>query len=418
MQIYKNYSYILSQVGTFVLGLDKSSFIDRIQAVKELGFEGCNKVAKTLKGTDKALAYQSLQMWNDVLTKGCTSLFIYLDWCSSGASLLSALTRCETGMISCGVFNISRPGNLYQEITDLLNKKLSMELSRKEVKSFTVPFYYGGDANVRDALGTNEEVFHEVYRTLLPGAYDFRNKGVDAWDDTKEEWTWTMPDGYEVCVPILGDTELVTVDVNGTSYKCHFKVKQARPTEVLLGYSYNGSPMFGRNHKTKGLGAHMIHSTDALVLREMVGMAHMTNQRAKAILNQTGKGEYDMAGDAVLEHMFKAWQETNMPSVRWFYELEQFANAVTLPDELYEQLTDLADWLIDEEFDMITIHDEFGCLPSYVNTMRRYANKVYANLYKSDLMKYFNKVFKMDVKVGDFKQGTYENILDADYLLS
>lgn len=415
MKIFKAFEYILSQVGSFVLGMDKESFDSRIQEVKRLGYEGCAKIAKELNGTDQALAYQSLVMYKDVLTKRQTRLFIFLDWCSSGASLLSALTRCETGMGSCGVFNATKPGNLYQEITELLNRQLGTNLTRSEVKAFTVPFYYGGDANVRWALGEeNVHTFHEVYAELLPGAYDFRNKGVDAWDETKEEYNWTMPDGYQVAVPVLSDSELVTVDFNNSSYKCHFKVKAPRPTYIETNQNH-----YVRNHKTKGLGAHEIHSTDALVLREMVGMAHMPRYKAEAILRQTKKGyDADMAGDRTLEHLLLAWENTNMPSIRWFYELSQFENAVTLPYELYNQLAELATRLDDMEFDMITIHDEFGCLPSHVNSMRKYANTVYANIYRSNLMDYFNRTLNMDVKVGEFKQEIYDRLLEVDYLLS
>lgn len=415
MKLFSAFQYILSQVGSFVLGMDKSSFEDRIHAVKEMAMDKLEAIAGELNGTDQALAYQSLVMYKDVLTKRQTKLFIFLDWCSSGASLLSALTRCEEGMKSCGVFNTTKPGNLYQEITELLNKQLGTNLTRKEVKAFTVPFYYGGDANVKWALGEESvPTFHEVYSELLPGAYDFRNKGVDAWDESKDEYKWTMPDGYQVAVPVLSDSELVTVDFNGGSYKCHFKVKAPRPT-----YIETSQNNYIRNHKTKGLGAHVIHSTDALVLREMVGMAHMPRYKAEAILRQTKKGyDADMAEDRTLEHLLLAWENTNMPSVRWFYELSQFENAVTLPYELYNQLAELATKLDDMEFDMITIHDEFGCLPSHVNNMRKYANTVYANIYRSNLMDYFNRTLNMDVKVGDFKQETYDRLLEVDYLLS
>lgn len=415
MKLFSAFQYILSQVGSFVLGMDKASFEDRIHAVKEIAMDKLEAIARELNGTDQALAYQSLTMYKDVLTKRQTRMFIFLDWCSSGASLLSALTRCEEGMKSCGVFNATKPGNLYQEITELLNRQLGTNLTRKEVKAFTVPFYYGGDANVKWALGEdNVSAFHKVYNTLLPGAYDFRNKGVDAWDETKDEYNWTMPDGYQVAVPVLSDSELVTVDFNGGSYKCHFKVKAPRPT-----YIETSQNNYIRNHKTKGLGAHVIHSTDALVLREMVGMAHMPRYKAEAILRQTKKGyDADMAEDRTLEHLLLAWENTNMPSVRWFYELSQFENAVTLPYELYNQLAELATRLDDVEFDMITIHDEFGCTPSHVNSMRKYANIVYANIYRSNLMDYFNRTLNMDVKVGDFKQETYDRLLEVDYLLS
>lgn len=417
MQIYSAFKYILSQVGSLVLDMDKSSFEDRIKEVKRLGYEGCAKIAKELKGTGQALAYQAMQMWSDVNNKSCTNLFIYLDCCSSGATILECLTRDEIGMMSCGVFNTTKPGNLYQEITELLNKKLNLKLTRSEVKAFTVPFYYGGDKNVRDALGDeNVHMFHETYRELLPGAYDFRNKSVDSWDETKEEYHWTMPDAYQVYVPVLSDTEKVTVDVKEASYKCHFKVQAPRP--ISISYLKDGYWMSYRNNKTKGLGAHMIHSTDALILRELVGMAHMSMQRANKTLANVNIGEFDSNNNTIIERLYKAWVKTNYPSVRWLYEMEGSENAYSIPQELYDQLKELTDTLIDKEFDVITIHDEFGCLPSYVNSMRWYVNRIYANLYRSTLMDYFNERFHMDVEIRQYSDEVYNRILNADYLLS
>ena len=100
MQFFKAYNYVLAQVGAYCLGLDKESFQTRIEKTKKYGFQYCLEQAnKITKASERALAYQSLQMWFEVTHKGRTALPIFLDWCSSGISLISALTRCVIGIL-------------------------------------------------------------------------------------------------------------------------------------------------------------------------------------------------------------------------------------------------------------------------------------------------------------------------------
>ena len=101
----------------------------------------------------------------------------------------------------------------------------------------------------------------------------------------------------------------------------------------------------------------------------------------------------------------------------WFYLLAD-CEGIQLPPELYSQLVQLANRLPEEEFNIISIHDEFGCLPTHVNDMRRNANTIYANIYRSSMLDYFNKVFKMDITVNPFNQDIYDKLLEVDYLLS
>ena len=71
-----------------------------------------------------------------------------------------------------------------------------------------------------------------------------------------------------------------------------------------------------------------------------------------------------------------------------------------------------------ETFEMLHIHDEFGVLPQYVNQLRKNANTVYAGLYRSNLMEYYNKKFNMSVPVKPFDKDVYQQLLEVDYLLS
>lgn len=422
MQYFSAYRYVLAQVGAYCLGLDKESFQTRMEKAKKYGFKYCLEQAnKIKKASERALAYQSLQMWFEVTHKGRTALPIFLDWCSSGISLISALTRCVIGMESCGVFNIASAGNFYKLMADELNSELGTDFTRGTCKPFTIPFYYGGDKNVKDALGENAEVFHKIYAKLVPGGYEFRAKTIESWNEKAYYYAWTLPNGYEVEIPVLQDPVLQTVDIGEEmSLKCSFKLQGPRPT-----YLEGKNGELYRNNHTKGNGANIIHSVDAFVLEEMHGMAHMPKARAFEILyKSTITSEATSFGDRFngwdipeLARIFQAWKDTNYPSIMWFYLLAD-CEGIQLPPELYSQLVQLANRLPEEEFNIISIHDEFGCLPTHVNDMRRNANTIYANIYRSNMLDYFNKVFKMDITVNPFSQDIYDKLLEVDYLLS
>ena len=415
MKALKPMTYVWSQVGSLVLGMDKEDFISRGKKAKNMGLARLISVANTISDADdKAMAFQAIALLNDALTKGIVNQPIFLDWCSSGVSILSALTRDITGLNSCGVFSSSKPGNLYQTICNSLNKELNKELTRSYVKAFTIPFYYGGDMNVREALGDHTKCFHNVYSKLLPGAYAFRQITTDAWDETAISYDWECADGYQVSVPILKDSKECTVAFKGHSYKCRFKVQGTRATMC------ESSSGYYRNNHTKGLGANLTHSQDALILREMVRMAHLTRQEALDIIVRATVETGDFITNkepGLLGRLLADWEDTNFPSVRWFEVLKECLG-LRLPDALKAQLVQLANRLPEQAFDIICIHDEFGCLPKFVNDMRRNANTIYANLYRSNIMQYFNKKFGMNVPVGEFSQNIYDQLLEVDYLLS
>lgn len=414
MKALHSMTYIWSQAGSLILGLDKEDFLSRAGKAKGMGLTRLISVANTISDADdKAMAYQAIAMLEDALTKGIINQPIFLDWCSSGVSILSALTRDVKGMNSVGVFN-SRPGNFYQVVTNELNEALSLSLNRTEVKSFTVPYYYGGDANVKEALGDDADTYAKIYAKLVPGASAFRKESIDAWDESATSYDWECADGYQVSVPVLQDSKECTVSFGGHSYKCHFKVQGTRATMCESSFG------FYRNNHTKGLGANLTHSQDALILREMVRMAHLTRQEALDILARATVETGDFITHeetGLVGRLLADWEDTNFPSVRWFEVLKECLG-LRLPEALKAQLVQLANRLPEQEFDIICIHDEFGCLPEFTNNMRRNANTIYANLYRSNIMEYFNKMFHMNVPVGDYQEEVYQSLLEVDYLLS
>ena len=72
---------------------------------------------------------------------------------------------------------------------------------------------------------------------------------------------------------------------------------------------------------------------------------------------------------------------------------------------------------LQEDYDVLPVHDEFGVLPTKVESLRHNANRVFAGIYASNLGNYWNEVFGTNIYVNAFDEKVYQEILDSDYLI-
>lgn len=435
MTTFSVIEYILINLACLILGEDKTSFDVRIQLAKASKTK-LNEIIKGIKDPDdKAMALmayqQILEARNGEIHTPCL-----LDWCSSGASILSAIMRDKTGMISCGVLDkdgtpSKKPGNLYQLFTDTLNS-FGYGFTKLMVKLVSIPFYYGGDKNVSDLFEGDEKgiaAYHAMYSACLPGAYAFRQAALDAWDSNAASYSFMVPDGYQIEVPVLGDSTVQhvcfsypSVDDEGKlvilkgNCDVSFKVQEAR-AKVIVRY---GKAF--RNSHTKGLGAHMIHALDAYILREIVRMSKLTRAEAEWLMQFLRPSvAINMDNYPVeMQHCILAYEQMGIPSTRILHllKVKECEGVWDIPVDMYEDLKELIAYLPREVYDIVHIHDEFGALPQHLNHLRQSANVIYANLYRGNMAAYYSRVFGMKLEAGEYSDELYNTLLNVDYLLS
>lgn len=409
---------VLSQIGS-LFGMDKKSFNERIEWAKDKDEKALIQIAiQETDPSDRALMYRGVEMLRQYKNK-YIKLHCLIDMASSGASLLSATTRCIMGMASVGAIDITikvseQPGNLYQLIADTLNEKLGTNFTRKQVKACSVPYYYGGIRNVKDLMEDNEDMvasYEETYAYLLPGAADFRANTAEAWNPEWVRFGSTLFDGFEweQCNTVWSKPQGITIGGRRTNIPFRIPGCKTKGEEGTL-----------------GLGAYLVHSLDAAFLRELKRMAHMPKERAYKILNHIGTMD---AEDNVREwHSYEEFDtlkrtvekslEFGIVSNRIFYLVEKTKMDIKVPTEILLGLREWVEYLPDAEYSMIHIHDEFGVLPSKFNQFRKAVNYVYACIYRSNIMEVWNKEFNMNVKVNPFERKVFDTLLEADYILS
>lgn len=456
-------SYIFATLAKAILGMDKASLPDQIAKGKELIKEdqaNPGYIASLIEGiTDwvlKAEAYQACELYNQY-EQGYVQLPVYIDECNSGVNIINMLYRDVLGMIGGGIFCIKEmqemkttnpqfgstllgyltsgddsinvdishePGNLYQVTLDMFKSKYSnMHLSKKKWKEAMIPYYYGGLNNVvwvmtEVAQGNKKEAkklveeFENLYATFLPKAYQFRSQCREAWNPEAVMYGHTLPDGFEARMPVTGLSKPQRINIGGVNTS--IMVEELQPRDK-------------GEDKTLGIGARIIHSLDAYIMRELHRYAHMSLRRAKNVVKhtkpETNKIE-ELNWESYIEFepvakVIKAFEETGVLSNRIFYVLEDCAgHNIELPSEVYFSMLEMLDYFPETEYDMISIHDEFGVLPSKVNGVRQQANYIYASLYRGNLCEYFNKEYDLDMKANEYNPEVFNMLLDAQYILA
>lgn len=391
-----------------VFGMDKASIKDRFAKFKSVG-DNFNFYEEALKIEDQGeriVALNAVDAYYKVKAGVPVDNFIFLDECSSGAMLMSAITRCTQGLKSVGTFNKNIPGNLYQDMCDEYNVLTGDNISKKVFKKVTLQFYYQGNAALREmAQGDDSKIqaYHTVYAKYLPKAYEYRNACFDAWDANAFKYYWEMPDGYEISIP-------VNVLKQG---EAHFFNEDGYEQKVKMFFQELGNKLPNEDG-TRCLGAHSTHGMDAFLMRELIAMSHYTKEDCLAKLASCANSNKEPS--KLVNRFIDLFRTYNIVCARFW----GYVQDCKLPADFYSAMEELALRMPEESFDMVHIHDEFGVLPQHVNQMRKNCNWIVAQLYRSNLMEYFsNNVGRgIKVKANPYDEEVYQAILNSDFILS
>lgn len=199
------------------------------------------------------------------IKEGHTSnVLIDLDACASGCQMMAILINCRTTAINTNVISNGKRNDIYMLVVEEMNKILPMHkqvgitFTRKQVKQAVMTAMYGSIANPRDLFGEDSDELKAFYKALeivAPGAVELMEIIQSCWDPKALEHSWTMPDGFEVVVPVM-DTVAKRIEVEGVG---SFTYKANVPKASRHGVS---------------LLANVCQSLESYVCREMIRMAH------------------------------------------------------------------------------------------------------------------------------------------------
>lgn len=176
---------------------------------------------------------------------------VHMDATNSGAQVIGAFFACETTLRATNVIpnkdNIRN--DLYGHILNVLGLK---HVDREVLKKATVPAFYGSTAEPRKFLGKDVDAFWLALEKAVPAVYQYLTVLPNLWDPRIEEYTYTVGDGYKMYIPVTG--------ILHTDVEC----------EVLGRTLATAKEVQGTKDRSKCFLAHMVHSYDAYILRNIV----------------------------------------------------------------------------------------------------------------------------------------------------
>jgi hypothetical protein len=226
-------------------GKDKLTWAERVKWVSD---QDVHKI----EWEEPILGRKALRALKDTTISKETGYVMSIDATASGIQIMAVLSGCKETAKYVNCVDPTKRYDLYTEVADMMNKKLSKPLPRKIVKQVAMTHYYNSRATPKALLSDEElKVFYEVMEGLLPGAEEVMTVINTSWNPEADHHSWTMPDGHTVYVPVIEG-------VNGVYSDDEFG------DIPLRWYHQTKSDNF------RSLCPNVIHSIDGYVAREMI----------------------------------------------------------------------------------------------------------------------------------------------------
>lgn len=318
-------------------GLDKETYQTRLEWANDETRESVTTPlgVKTEIALKKALKKEK---------HGCP---VYFDAIASGIQILSAVSSCRKGCEATGLINTGARPNPYQLVTD----KMDMVGEYESIKKAVMTYFYGSKKVPREVFGDRIHEFERTCMETFPNAYSMINFLINTWDDDAYAHSWTMPDGFQVYIPVL-QKELFTVHLDG----------------------YEPMNVIGTVNKPKKGGlanaANITHSIDGYVMRSLIRHCSYDPFTIQTSLKKVER-ELSKRTDSV--------DVSYVDITRKDYETMSTG-------ELMGLYIDMNLMLSNKPFDVITVHDNFGCHPKHMNLLRYWYNQIMSRLSASNIL--------------------------------
>ena len=181
-----------------------------------------------------------------------------LDATASGIQLMAAMSGCISSARTVNLLDTGNREDIYSRVAAKMSQFLKKEITRDIVKKPVMTFFYGSRAVPKAAFGDNKgyAAFISTLADLLKGPYQLMELFQSFWNPTAIKYTWAMPDGHVVHIPITTkeDKGLEIDEAEHLRFTYRAEVIKPQP-------------------EGRALAANIVHSVDAWVCREMTKKA-------------------------------------------------------------------------------------------------------------------------------------------------
>jgi len=339
-------------------GLGGESFKERIDWVNH--FEMC--LEDLLVNAKDFYQYASaVKAYRQAQAGEPSGYLIGFDAVASGIQLLSVLTGCKVGAANSCVTGQVR-NDPYMIATDIMNDVLCAhkKYDRETVKPALMCHYYNSIEEPKLAFGEDTPelyAFYQAAKEVAPGAEIIMPIINNLQDPEVLAYRWDYPDGFVV----------------------NYKVKDTIDTKIEID-TLTEHPTFVYRHKVntpmekiRFLPSGIVHGTDGYLVREL-----------------SARCNYDegMLRTAYLNLVQRLKKDIYVPEMAYLYPEQMWHKHRCLSLVGVEYVTDwscnqmsteyclallklIRETLSKPSFEVVTVHDQFECLPNYMNHVRQ-----------------------------------------------
>jgi hypothetical protein len=221
-------------------GLDKATWGER--------FEWAWKNPKPQQGAKDPFLYKSAcEALEQAENSKDLDHLISLDATASGIQCLALMSQDSDSAMAVNLGS-DRVHNIYRDVQREMGPH-----DYEAVKQATMTHFYESVLTPLQLFGNDYPKFLAAMEKAMPGPTVIRD-AIASCMDGREQYRWTMMDGYEVVMDVTAPVEC-TLDI-GAGHSVSWMEHRKAPVP------------------TKGLTANVTHSLDALVLREVLRRTH------------------------------------------------------------------------------------------------------------------------------------------------
>ena len=373
---YTGFQYLCIDIANSY-GKDKDLFEDRIQWVLD-NIKDLESLVPT--ADDQPLFLKAVMALRSSQKGNPTGHLISLDGVCSGIQILSALTGCIKGATITGMIDPNVRADAYTSMTQEMNSLMVQDglkgvtVSRADAKDAVMKGVYGSKAVPKELFGELVGYYDQACINIAPGAFELLPEMLSAWDPIKLVNQWTQADGFEVVIPVM-DTKSTRIQVD-----------ELGGASITVEYKENMPLEFSAS-----LAANVTHSTDALIVRNMIRRCSYNKPHVESVLYALeimfyrDTAPHEMTDEHIIKYVSLA-QRFNWidPVIINFIDME---NINQLPNWYAIRLMKLLKMmLVYPSFDLLTVHDAFRCHANNANAVRYWYKEILASIAESNIL--------------------------------
>lgn len=402
---YTGKEYLQIEIATH-MGLDKKLFEDRIAWVNM----NEHQLEELENKADDYFRYAAAVMAYRIAQKGIPSGYLVgLDACASGPQILSTLTGCKVGAENTGATGQTRK-DVYGLVASEMNRLLDEDThhDRADVKAAFMPHFYASMAEPKRIYGEGTPelaAFYKATDIVCPGANRLLPDILGLWNPEALSYAWDLPDGFKVIC----------------------KVKETHETKIEVD-TIEGHPTFLYRHvvnteREKGLflPANITHSVDGYIVRELTARCdYNIDQLEAAKIELIRRLQIDIeVSETAYLYAERMWHKHNAISIEGV-EFVNYWSVNQMSKSYCEALLKLIREVIKKPaFRVITVHDEFQCLPNNMNYVRQEYINILAELADSTTLNaILSDVAKRPITIKKMSTDLSTDIRNAEYPLA